>query len=173
MSAKLFLSAYKRKILPKWLCQAGSDILVFFAQNSPHPKLRIFFWKLRGANLNKVKYIGMNCLIGNYPWLLTIKKNAVISSGTRILTEDDSYQNVGGKKFTAPVMIEENVHIGMNCLIFPGVTIGKNAIIGAGSVVMKPVPKDSVAFGNPARVIMSVEMGKMMLGKKISAHSNP
>ena len=167
MCAKLIPSLYKKGLLPKWLCQIGSDILVFLAQNLPHPKLRILMWKIRGANLKKVKYVGMNCLIGNYPWLLTVRENVAIASGTKILTEDDSYQNVGGKKYTAPVVIEENVHIGMNCVIFPGVTISKNAIIGAGSVVMHSIPPNSVVTGNPAKVVMSIEMGKHMLNKRI------
>ncbi|MFC1730984.1 acyltransferase [candidate division KSB1 bacterium] len=160
-------SIYKRKLLPRWLMQFGSDILLFFAQNMPHPKLRILVCKMRGSNLKGVKYIGMNCLIGNHPWLLTMKKNVVVSSGTRILTEDASYQNVDGERFSAEVVIEENVHIGMNCVILPGVTVGRNSIIGAGSVVMQSIPSDSVALGNPARVVMSVEMGKMMLKKKL------
>ncbi|MBW2988647.1 hypothetical protein DRJ48_03950 [Candidatus Woesearchaeota archaeon] len=167
MCAKLIPLIYKKGLLPKWLCQVGSDILVLLAQILPHPKLRIAVWKLRGANLHGVKYIGMNCLIGNYPWLLTIKRNAVVSSGTRILTEDYSYQNVGGEKLLAPVVIEENVHIGMDCIILPGVRIGKNSIIGAGSVVMHSIPANSVAIGNPAKVIMSVKVGKLMLKKRL------
>ncbi|MBW2975168.1 hypothetical protein KY366_05615, partial [Candidatus Woesearchaeota archaeon] len=91
---KLFPYLHKKGLLPKWLRQAGSDILVFLAQNMPHPKMRIWVWKIRGANLHKVKYIGMNCVIGNYPWLLTRQDNAAIASGPMILTEDSIYINV-------------------------------------------------------------------------------
>lgn len=55
-----------------------------------------------------------------------------------------------------PVIIEDNVWIGENVAILPGVTIGKNAIIGANSVVTKDVPSNSVVGGNPARVIKSL-----------------
>jgi acetyltransferase-like isoleucine patch superfamily enzyme len=164
-------NVYKTKVLPKWLKQTLSDILIFFGQSLPHPQLRILIWKLRGAKLNGVRYIGMNCLIGNHPWFLTIKQGAIISSGTRVLTEDASYEQVLGVAYSAETVIEENVHVGMNCIIFPGVTIGKNSIIGAGSLVMQSIPADSVAIGNPARVIMSTEMGALMMKKKLEQQS--
>lgn len=52
-----------------------------------------------------------------------------------------------------PTIIEEEVHIGANCVVVAGVTIGKRTQIGAGSVVTKNIPPFSIAVGNPARVI--------------------
>ena len=52
-----------------------------------------------------------------------------------------------------PVHIGENCWIGAGALIMPGVTIGDNSVIGTGSVVTKDIPDDSVAVGNPARLI--------------------
>jgi len=52
-----------------------------------------------------------------------------------------------------PVIIEDNVWLGENVVVLPGVTIGENSIIGANSVVTKSIPKNSVVGGNPARVI--------------------
>lgn len=54
---------------------------------------------------------------------------------------------------TAPIIIEDDVFIGMNCLVLKGVTIGKGSVVGAGSVVTKSVPPGVIAAGNPARVI--------------------
>ncbi len=54
------------------------------------------------------------------------------------------------------VVIEENVKIGGNVTILPRIKIGKNSLIGAGSVVTKDIPKNSVAIGNPARVIKKI-----------------
>lgn len=51
------------------------------------------------------------------------------------------------------VIIEDNVWLGEGVVVLPGVTIGKNAIIGANAVVTKSIPKNAVAAGNPARVI--------------------
>lgn len=56
-----------------------------------------------------------------------------------------------------PVTIEEGVWIGGNVTILPGITIGRNSVIGAGSVVVKDIPANSIAVGNPCRVIKSIE----------------
>jgi len=56
----------------------------------------------------------------------------------------------------AAVLIEDDVFIGMNCLILKGVTIGKGSVIGAGSVVTANIPPGVIAAGNPARVIRPV-----------------
>ncbi|EOL46525.1 sugar O-acetyltransferase [Enterococcus caccae] len=55
-----------------------------------------------------------------------------------------------------PVTIEDNCWIGASATVCPGVTIGENSVIGAGSVVTKDIPKNSVAVGNPCRVIREI-----------------
>ena len=57
---------------------------------------------------------------------------------------------------TAPILIEDDVFIGMNCLVLKGVTIGHGSVIGAGSVVTKDIPPCVIAAGNPARVLREV-----------------
>lgn len=57
------------------------------------------------------------------------------------------------KLSTSPVIIEDNVWIGESVCIMPGVKIGKGSIIGALSVVTKNIPENSIAVGNPAKVI--------------------
>lgn len=52
-----------------------------------------------------------------------------------------------------PIKIEDGVWIGGGAILLPGVTIGRNSIIGAGSVVMRSIPPDCIAVGNPCRVI--------------------
>lgn len=61
-----------------------------------------------------------------------------------------------GYMYAAPVKIEDNCWIGAGVVILPGVTIGKNCVIGAGSVVTKDIPADSVAVGNPCRVLRTI-----------------
>lgn len=57
---------------------------------------------------------------------------------------------------TAPITIEDEVFIGMSCLILKGVTLGKGCVIGAGSVVTRDVPPRVIAAGNPARMIRAL-----------------
>jgi acetyltransferase-like isoleucine patch superfamily enzyme len=54
---------------------------------------------------------------------------------------------------TSPITIEDETWLGANCVVLPGVTIGKHCVIAAGSIVTKDIPPYSVAAGNPARVL--------------------
>lgn len=55
-----------------------------------------------------------------------------------------------------PIVIEDNVWLGGGVIVCPGVTIGRNSVIGAGAVVARDIPPDVVAVGNPARVVRSL-----------------
>lgn len=59
-------------------------------------------------------------------------------------------------QFNLPVHIKDNVWIGAGVVILPGVTIGENTVIGAGSVVTKNIPDNVVAFGNPCEVVRQI-----------------
>lgn len=58
---------------------------------------------------------------------------------------------------TQPIVIGENVWIGGQSILLPGITVGNNSVIGAGSVVTKDVPENVMAAGNPARVLRKLE----------------
>lgn len=60
------------------------------------------------------------------------------------------------KVLTSPITIGNNVWIGGGSIILPGVTIGDNSTIGAGSVVTRSIPENSLAYGNPCRVISEI-----------------
>ena len=61
-----------------------------------------------------------------------------------------------GYQYNAPVHIGKNCWIGAGALIMPGITIGDNVVIGAGSVVTKDIPSNTVAVGNPCRVLRKI-----------------
>ena len=54
-------------------------------------------------------------------------------------------------------MIEENVWVGGGAILLPGVTVGRNGVVGAGAVVIRDVPPNTVVVGNPAWVIREIE----------------
>ena len=96
------------------------------------------------------------------PWLITIGNHVNITHGVTIETHGydwavlkTAYGDVLGS--AGAVTIEDNVFIGMNTTILKGVHIGKNVIIGAGFWVNKDIPDNSVAVGNPCRVIMTLD----------------
>ncbi len=62
-----------------------------------------------------------------------------------------------GYQYNAPVHIGKNCWIGAGAILLPGVTLGDNVVIGAGSVVTKDIPSNSVAVGNPCRVLRQVD----------------
>jgi len=66
------------------------------------------------------------------------------------------YYRMRGAHFSLPVVIEDGVWIGANVVVMPGVTIGSNVVIGGGSVVVKDIPDNSVAVGNPCHVIRAI-----------------
>lgn len=59
-------------------------------------------------------------------------------------------------EYALPITIGNGVWLGAGCIVLPGVTIGDNCVIGAGSVVTKSIPANSVAVGNPCRVIRQI-----------------
>ena len=66
------------------------------------------------------------------------------------------YYRTRGAHFSLPIVIEDNVWIGANVAIMPGVTIGKNSVIGAGSVVTRNIPPHVLAAGNPCRPVRPI-----------------
>ncbi|PZR27073.1 MAG: maltose acetyltransferase [Citrobacter freundii] len=88
-----------------------------------------------------------------------IGNNVLIGPNVGIYTAGhplDTEQRVAGLEFAYPVTIGDNVWIGGHVAILPGVKIGDNAVIGAGSVVTKNIPANVVAFGNPCKVIKEI-----------------
>lgn len=76
----------------------------------------------------------------------------VATAGHPILPE----LRVQGLQYNAPVHIGRNCWIGAGALILPGVTIGDNVVVGAGSVVTKDLPSNVIAVGNPCRVLREI-----------------
>lgn len=127
--------------------------------------------RYEGDSFSPEVSIGENCNFGDYLHLTCINK---ISIGKNVLTgrwvtitdnghgtADEIAEGIAPQKrrlySKGPVYIGDNVWIGDKATILPGVTVGENSIIAANSVVTKDVPANSVAAGNPAKVIKTIK----------------
>jgi acetyltransferase-like isoleucine patch superfamily enzyme len=94
---------------------------------------------------------------------IQIGNNVIVGANTTIIDTDFHPLDPVERRLhpahakTAPVIIEDDVFIGMNCLILKGVTIGSSSVIGAGSVVTQDVSRNTIVAGNPARLISHLE----------------
>ncbi len=102
--------------------------------------------------------------------LITLEDDVVIGPGTRILVHDASGERRINATWVSPVKIMKRVYIGAECVILPGVTIGEDAVVGAGAVVTKDVPSGKIVAGVPARIIgdtNSLDAKRLELMKKL------
>lgn len=130
-------------------------------------KFYIWFLKKKGVR------IGKNFLIQNHsvtsvlidisrPSLVTIGDNVTVNRNFNLLTHD-FVSGVFLNKYhdfvpsSGRITIGNNVRFGINCTVLKGVTIGDNCFIGAGSIVTKDIPSNSIAVGSPCKVVMSLD----------------
>ncbi len=134
--AKIFGKIGKNcNILPPFKCDYGFRIEV--GEN--------FF-----ANYNFIVLDGNYCRFGNNVWIAP--NVSILAAGHPLYAPD----RIAGYEYAFPVTVGNNVWIGGSCTIIGGVTIGDNAVIAAGSVVIRDVPPDTLVAGNPARVIRKI-----------------
>jgi maltose O-acetyltransferase len=150
----------RKKILSELFNNIGSNVNIdtpFYCDYGKHISI--------GNNV----IININCTFVDCN-KIEIGNNVLIASNVQIYTAthpvEMSERLVDGwveneeipyfRTFALPVKIEDNVWIGGGVIILPGVTIGENSVIGAGSIVTRSVPKNCVAYGNPCRPVRSI-----------------
>lgn len=98
---------------------------------------------------------------GSEPWIITLGSNVFLTNNIYFVTHDGGTllfrKDIPDLEITKPITVGSNVYIGVNTTILPGVEIGDNVIIGAGSLVAKSIPSNCVAAGNPAKVIKPID----------------
>ena len=139
--------------------------------------MRIFsYFKQKSQTKDPIKFarslgvsIGDNCKIlgdpraifGSEPYLVTLGNHVEITSTVTFITHDGGVWTLRGEfpevDVFGRIKVGNNVFVGVMSTILPGVTIGDNVVIGAGSIVTKDIPSNSVAAGVPARVIKSFQ----------------
>lgn len=95
------------------------------------------------------------------PYLVTLGDNVYISVDATFVCHDGGVlpfrKDTPDLDLAAPIIVHDNVFIGMKAIILKGVEIGENSIVGAGAVVTKSVPPNSIVGGNPAKLISTTE----------------
>lgn len=127
--------------------------------------LRELLYRLRGEyTTEKLKKMGMKvgenfCRLNgvildpSHCWLIEIGNNVTIAPRVHILCHDASTKNYIGYTKIGRVSIGNNVFIGAESVVLPGVSIGNNVIIGANSTVTHDIPDGMVAVGSPAKLM--------------------
>lgn len=134
---------------------------------SPDNKVRLSVWSDRKTK-GRI-HIGDYCMIcpgvriGSADGI-HIGDNCMLASNAYIADSDwhDIYNRIALGK-TKPVHIADNAWVGDGAVICKGVSIGQNSIIGAGAIVVKDIPPNSIAAGNPAKVIKHLDPDKKMI----------
>jgi acetyltransferase-like isoleucine patch superfamily enzyme len=118
------------------------------------------------VEIQKNAFVGRNCKISSHTFIcegVTIEDDVFVGHGVifindkqpRATTPDGKLQTEADWS-VEPTLVKKGASIGSNCTILSNVTIGENAILGAGSVITKDVPPDTIVAGNPARVIKKI-----------------
>ena len=140
----------KKKLLKEMFADIGDNCYIETPFHANWGGKNVHFGNNVYANFNLTLvddcdiYVGNNVMFG---------PNVVLSSATHPIEPKLRSKQA---QYNVPIHIEDNVWIGSNCVVMPGVTIGKNSVIGAGSVVTKDIPANVVAVGCPCKVIREI-----------------
>ena len=127
-------------------------------------KLRPSILRKIGCKVGKNVFIGDNVKVdAGHADLITLEDHVHVAGGCRLLCHQrdlsnycigDDYAKLGYK--LAPIHLKKGCLIGMESFVFPGVTVGEGAIVGAGSLVTHDIPAWTIATGRPAKVVKQI-----------------
>lgn len=126
------------------------------------------FLRKRGATIGEDCEIYKSANFGSEPWLVSLGNHVRINSGVQLVTHDGGYwvlrhndsgfgDEFASADYLARIKIGNNVHIGTNAIIMPGVTIGNNCVIACGAVVTHDVTDNTIVGGVPAKIIETLD----------------
>ena len=136
-----------KKSLGYWLSSFHKSLLRFVAVHAPWQALRVASYRKAGVHIGKTRQLGGHVWIDFWD-TVTLEDDVTLAGYTHILT----HNWIGNVKI-APVRIKKGAEVGVRAIILPGVTVGENAVVGAGAVVTHDVPDGVTVVGSPARVL--------------------
>ncbi|MBQ8967400.1 sugar O-acetyltransferase [Ruminococcus sp.] len=136
----------RQELLREMFAEIGEGCYIEPPLHSNFGGKHCHFGKKIYANFNLTLVDDTHIYVGDYTMFAP---NVVVASAGHPIDPDLRRE---GLQYNMPVHIGKNCWIGAGVLIMPGVTIGDNVVIGAGSVVTKDIPSNMLAFGNPCRV---------------------
>lgn len=131
--------------------------------NRIYGKIKLQRLRKNGLRYGKNFDVASNVNFGSEPYLISIGNDVRISMNTQLITHDGGIWTLRKMGLLedadcfGEIKIGNNVNIGMNVIILPGVKIGDNCVIGAGAVVTRNVPSNTIVAGIPARQIETIE----------------
>ncbi|WP_156573214.1 acyltransferase [Bacillus luti] len=126
-------------------------------------KKRADMYRSKLGRMGKDCEVFMKVSFGSEPYLIELGNNVRITHGVKFITHDGGIhvlRNLGlaeNRAVYGKICVGNNTFIGNNAIILPGVKIGDNCIIGAGSVVTRSIPSNSVVAGVPAKVLRTIQ----------------
>ena len=160
---KLIVLLYRKlfnKDVPDWFRKRSIVLLlwkpvrkfinVVITPNIPFNKMRIILYRFIGYKIGKNIFIGMKCYLDDVkPSLMIIEDNVTVSYSCIFAVHGRTRDSWA----TKPIILKKGSYIGSGAIILPGVTIGENATVAAGSVVSKNVMDNDIVAGVPAKSI--------------------
>jgi len=140
----------RTKLLREMFAEIGEGCYIEPPLHANWAGHHVHFGKNVYANFNLTLVDDTHIYVGDYTML---GPNVVIATGGHPILPQLREQ---GMQFNMPVRIGRNCWLGAGVIVLPGVTIGDNVVVGAGSVVTKDLPDNVVAVGNPCRVLREV-----------------
>jgi acetyltransferase-like isoleucine patch superfamily enzyme len=185
------LTTYHRLWAERFLCpqfeSVGPGLIVFGPQHIEVNGPRVHLGKdihMMATRDNPIRFTvyaqpGGHIELGDYTIVLPgarissatrirVGKNCMFATNSYVTDADwhDVYDRTAAPGSTAEVVLEDNVWIGDSAIVCKGVTIGRNSVIGAGAVVAGDIPANSIAAGNPARVIKQLDPEREMVKRE-------
>lgn len=151
--------------IKEWCIRIRNKVIYKYGVHFPYSKVRVRSMRALGWKVGKNVYFPEDLVITQnfvyYRGELEIGDN--VSIGPRCTLVVSAHPNASKLKHIlvekpSSVVIQDNAWLGAGCIILPGVTIGQNAVIGAGAVVTKDVPENTIVAGVPAKVIKKIDI---------------